>query len=130
MTSAIARLAEHLVQFRLNPRPPENGSHVAAAFGLLLRFVIFCVPALVVAPMLDWITFWRYLLTARAVQFVWQGNAETPPAPTAAAEVEPVHSKFVNGFFVFNLYDALFQLIYGPFLVLVICACILADILT
>ena len=95
-----------------------------------ILFLPCIIPAVVFASICDVLTFWHFMCTGRVIFFIRFG-AETANGPKKTLDDFHLYANnFTDGTIVFNVYDMLFQIIYGPFLILVVLLSVLVDIFT
>jgi len=110
--------------------PAANSDKTLGVY-FYLRLVTCFIPAVVICPICDFLTFWRLMLTSRATYFIHYGvqSADSGPKKTLQDFQQNANS-FSDGTIVFNLYDSLFQIMYGPILILIFLLALLLDIFT
>ena len=110
--------------------PQDNYDKVLSVY-FYLRLVTCFIPAVIICPICDFLTCWRFMLTSRATYFIQYGiqSADSGPKKTLQ-DFQHNANIFTDGTIVFNLYDLLFQIIYGPILILSFLMALLLDIFT
>ena len=95
---------------------------------LAIRTLLFFLPVVILGPLIDWLLFWRFLVVARGIKFIWTGVVDAESERTALIEQGWVIS---DGVTCFNIYDTIFA---GLFCLIVVLPttiiCLLADIFT
>jgi hypothetical protein len=98
------------------------------AIMLAIRILLFFLPVVILGPLIDWLSFWRFLLVARGMKYIWTGEVDAESDRGALIEQGWVIS---DGVTCFNIYDMLFALLFCLAVVLpTTLVCLLADIFT
>ena len=100
-----------------------NGLVQGIAF--LIRFVILILPVMLAGPFIDFITCWRYMITASGLQYIWLGRIIS-----TASELRYSPHNVTDGSFCFDLCDFVFQCIYGLPLGLILAVTVVIDVFT
>ena len=95
---------------------------------LAIRVLLFFLPVVILGPLIDWFSFWRFLLVARGMKYIWTGEVDAKSDRTALIEQGWVIS---DGVTCFNIYDMIFVCVFCLIVVLpTTIICLLADIFT
>ena len=91
----------------------------------LMRFLIIILPLMLAGPIVDFITCWRYMITACGLQYIWLGKVTS-----SVEELRASPNNVTDGSLCFNFFDATFQCFYGLPLIIILAFTVLIDIFT
>ena len=90
---------------------------------LIARIVILGIPVIVFCPLMDFFTCWRFLITAKGVKFINDGNVNA-----SNSELRASGYNLTDGTTVFNAIDILIQIIYVPICFPFVLVTVLVDV--
>ena len=95
---------------------------------LSVRVVLFLIPVVLLGPLVECLTCWRYLVMARGIKFIWTGEVPFDDENQTLIQEGYV---LTNGVFCFNVYDLLVLSIFSVAVVLPVAfITIIVDIFT
>ena len=98
---------------------------VVKMLSFLARCLVCGIPAVLVGPLLDLLTFWHFNLSARATKYVWVGDWSG-----TRDELNVGGYLWTDGSMIFNMLDILLQLVYIPIVLPMAICTVLIDVFT